>query len=549
MKQLLVLGVLACGLGSLPAAAQSLTSFKDSFGDHIYYQGSLYQGSTSQSNDLYQLWSTGGMNIDMTQLPVSSNSGNPRPLVVGGATAGYDLASFVNPRGQHLYYIDSNGHLRHLLVFWNGSKNVITNDDLTAITGIPPAFGPLTAFSNARGEHLYTTGSNGHVLHLFWNGAKELAEDLTAMAIKSTSTYCAVPTGRLISFADVSTELVYYIGPGGHVCELAWYNGSEGSYDLTSMSGTPAAVDPNLLTGFSDSNGQHVVFAAGYQFALYLLNWTPSDTWKIESLQPLVAQPPASSTSGGSLTSFANSVGEQVYFVDATQHVNEINLTAWTRVDLTALSGGAPVTQKSLCTNPLAFISNDDSGGEDVFYVGGDQHVWGLHNGNSAWSSQDLTSKFGGMQVPPCRGTADLAVQQSVLAYPPAYGGSMVYVVQVQNNGPDDAYNVSLVTSAPWAWQGSTLDGVAFNPSALLIPGGGSCQPGPSNIWGWPQDTTMQCNLGKIPVGASAIAQFTWSIPDSFQPNDVVATSAEVQSSTDDPNSANNKAPLVVYVQ
>jgi hypothetical protein len=51
----------------------------------------------------------------------------------------------------------------------------------------------------------------------------------------------------------------------------------------------------------------------------------------------------------------------------------------------------------------LTTLSSDDKGGEDVFYVGADQHVWELHDwGNGTWSPYDLTFIEHGIAVQPC---------------------------------------------------------------------------------------------------------------------------------------------------
>jgi hypothetical protein len=403
MKSRIVLSVLASLLATMPAGAQSLTSFKDNFGDHIYYQG--FSNPTTGTEGMFQLWPTGPMNINMTALPVSSTAGNPPPLSVGW-TAGYDLASFVNARGQHLYYVDNSGDIRHLLVFWNGTKNVITNEDFTAMTGVHSSYGPLSAFSNQRGEHLYTIDATwGNIVHLFWNGSREKVEYLAAWS----GTPCVLsgslaPRTALTSFGDGSTELVYYVGPSGHVCEFAFYNGAEGNYDLTAMSGASPAGDAGQIAGFSDSNGQHV-FYVGTNQHVYWLNLSPSGVWKKLDLTAQVGGNLAewSSYVGNSLTAFSNAWGEQVFYTDVYQHVAKINVTNKTYQDLTAMSSGPVVTQASWCGTPITSISNDDKSGEDVLYVGRDSHVWELHSSNSSsWSSFDLTSMYSGAKTPIC---------------------------------------------------------------------------------------------------------------------------------------------------
>ena len=102
-----------------------------------------------------------------------------------------------------------------------------------------------------------------------------------------------------------------------------------------------------------------------------------------------------------SLTSFSNAWGEQVFYVDSNQHVNLINFAYGANQDLSRNVGGT-LAQPLLggCTSgaSMTSISSDDKGGEDVFYVGADQHVYEFHyEGGITWLNIDLTRADGGL--------------------------------------------------------------------------------------------------------------------------------------------------------
>jgi hypothetical protein len=205
----------------------------------------------------------------------------------------------------------------------------------------------------------------------------------------------------LTSYADGTTELVYYVGPTGHLCELALYLGGEGSYDLTYMSGATPAMAGSPLTGFADASGQNE-FYLGTNQHVYLLRLSPSGVW---TNRDLTAQFGGSPAVPDSLTSFSNAKGQHVYYVDNNQHVNQINVTTSTLLDLTARYGGgganAMPLKQAQCQDgtSLSSISNDSGGGEDVYYIGTDLHVYQFRfyypDGN-VWYNGDQTASHHG---------------------------------------------------------------------------------------------------------------------------------------------------------
>jgi hypothetical protein len=407
MTRKIVFSVLALVFVTLPATAQNqwLTSFKDAFGDHIYYQE--FSGGPS---DVHQLWPTGSSDFDMNQL-VSNGT------YVYNSQAIYQspLASFGNTRGQHLYYVGFSArgfrHVHHL--FWNASTSVVLNEDLQELAGLSdynddpqPINSTITGFSNSRGEHVYYTNAlDNHVHELQWFLLSEFDWDLTAQAKPSAA--CAYPTSQLTSFNDSQSvaELLYYIGPTNHLCELAWYQGGYSSYDLTALCGSlcPTGSLPMLnspLTGFADAGGQHVLYLGKNQHVNQML----VSKYGLSN-QDLTNRFGGPLAVADSLTSFSNASGPQAFYADIHQHVHQININNGPDRDLTGLFGGTPAMPRSVCGGTsLASISSDDKGSEDVFYIGADQHVYEIHFFGGPWANFNLTAMDGGKLagIPAC---------------------------------------------------------------------------------------------------------------------------------------------------
>jgi hypothetical protein len=410
MTRKIVFSVLALVFVTLPATAQNqwLTSFKDAFGDHIYYQEFR---AFAYDSDVHQLWPTGSSDFDMNQLVSSgyASYGNYNPQALPESP----VVSFGNTRGQHVYYFglvgDGSGawHVHH--IFWNASTSAVSNEDLNELAGTSPMVVPidsLTGFSNSRGEHVYyvSTGDN-HVHELQWFVLSEFDWDLTAQARPSAA--CAYPTSQLTSFNDSQSvaELLYYVGPTNHLCELAWYQGGYSSYDLTALCSSlcPTGSLPMLnspLTGFADAGGQHVLYLGKNQHVNQML--VSKNGLSNQDLTNRFGGPLAVADS---LTSFSNASGPQAFYADIHQHVHQININNGPDRDLTRLFGGTPAMPRSVCGGTsLASISSDDKGSEDVFYIGADQHVYEIHFFGGPWANFNLTAMDGGKLagIPAC---------------------------------------------------------------------------------------------------------------------------------------------------
>jgi len=416
MTKKVVLTLLALAVTVLPAAAQNqfLTSFVDSAGPHVYYQ------AWSPPYDLWQIAPTFPWSGDMNSLSVCTNMGNPPPENWGNSPS--PLASFADFQGQHVVYIDNHQadlHVHDLQIsscLGVGVPGVgAANEDMSILAAVSaggvfpsePNGRSLTAFSDDRGKHYYYTGVDGHVHHIFFrywcpSSCWPIShEDLTDLVWGTLPPACGFVNSALTGFSDKTVspniELVYYVGGSGHLCELAWYQGGEQSYDLTAMCGSGCGDGPpqpmlnSPLTGFTDSDGQHLFYLDSHS-----LSWT--DGIHVHesvvgpnglSTQDLTARSRGNWAAANSLTSFSDAFGPQVFFVDISNHVNQLNAKALTNKDLTASFGGALI-------GTSLTGSFDQWGREDVFYISWDQHVWQLHSEDgSTWSPHNLTQRFG----------------------------------------------------------------------------------------------------------------------------------------------------------
>jgi len=401
MIRKIVFGVLALVMVALPSVAQyggNLSSFSDRSGDRVQY----ISNQNSYGGDIHAFWLNGTQPVDTDATTWYSAMGSEWALFGS-------LTSFSDGNGQHSFYIGGPDFHIHQL-YWSWSTSSGSDLDWTKLAGAPMAFSNngLTGFSNSRGQHAYYTEWpwNGHIHHLYAVGAaKPIDEDLTVKAGPGPT--CANPNGALTSFSDGSTELVYYIGPSGHICELAgwpqtsWVWNSwlrrwvqvtvwkESSFDLTALSGGTPAMLFSPLTGYSDANGQNV-FYLDPNHHIYQLHLSRSGTWSNPDLTAQFGG--GNPAQAASLTAFSVCAAqvaaacaweELVSYLDNSNNVNLITIPLGLhQVIYPALwDAGAMPMNTGACQfgTSLASISSDVSGGADVYYIGSDQHVYKIH--------------------------------------------------------------------------------------------------------------------------------------------------------------------------
>jgi hypothetical protein len=347
------------------------------------------------------------------------------PAVIGSALDGYSDGS-----GEHANYIDANGHVHEL---YNGqfSSGKWTDNDLTAqANGVPAAFGSgLDGYMTNYGEHVNYIDANGHV-HELYNGqfssGKWTDNDLTEQA----NGVSAVAGSALDGYADGSGEHVNYIDANGHVHEL--YNGefSPGKWtdnDLTAQAGGVPAAAGSGLDGYTTEYGEHVNFidANGHVHELYNGQFS-SGKWIDNDLIALTNGVPAVILRTLPLHAYTDGSGEHVNYIDGNGHVHELyngqfSSGKWTDNDLTQAASGVPAA------NGSALDGYTDGSGEHVNFIDGNGHVHELYNGqfsSGKWIDTDLIAVTNGVPTP--NGSA-------LAAYSDGSGQHVYYIVDPPN--------------------------------------------------------------------------------------------------------------------
>jgi hypothetical protein len=362
-----------------PVEAHPLTSFADDIGEYVFY--------VDGSQHMQQLYRNPGGSWVNQDLTVLSNSNAALPRL------NTPLSSFADTAGKHVLYLDGNQHVRQF--YWSTGGSWV-NQDLTIMisgsTALPRPDSPLSGFSDQSGEHVVYLDANQHVHQLFWSrGSNWMNQDLTAI---SNSSFVLPGSGSpLTSFADQSGEHVVYLDANQHVHQLFWSRGSNWvNQDLTAISNSDSAL-PNPsspLTSFADQSGEHVVYLDANRHA-HQLFWSRGSNWVNQDLTAISNSDSVLPNLSSPLTSFADQSGEHVVYLDANQHVRQLywkNGGNWVNQDLT-------VTSDSNADLPLfdSLSSFADSAGEHVLYMDRMHHVRQLYwSTGSNWAIQDLTS-------------------------------------------------------------------------------------------------------------------------------------------------------------
>lgn len=180
----------------------------------------------------------------------------------------HGLSAFYNPadNSHHVFYIDGGGSLRECVgrggAGW--SSNALTGSLGTANA---PNTGFVTA--NAQGtqlfatydgtQHVYYFDTNNHIREAQGNGSWSIV-DWTALFQTAPA---ASSRDGVVGMNDhiVPVSHVFYIDTSSHVRELWWYAGSYGTLDLTSASGDTTLVGGSSITAYMDSSTRiHIDF-------------------------------------------------------------------------------------------------------------------------------------------------------------------------------------------------------------------------------------------------------------------------------------------------
>ncbi len=151
-----------------------------------------------------------------------------------------------------------------------------------------------------------------------------------------------------------------------------------------------------------------------------------------------------------------------------------------------------------------------DAGGAEVGYVASGCEVELISNNHADPGIISFEC-----QVTPANG-ADVALTMTATPSPVLQGAEIIYDITATNNGPLNAANVTVTDALP-----TSVEVVSVAP-------GGSCT----------LSSPITCNLGTINTGANQVVQ----IVVTAETAGTVTNSANVTSTTTDPNTANNSA-------
>lgn len=127
--------------------------------------------------------------------------------------------------------------------------------------------------------------------------------------------------------------------------------------------------------------------------------------------------------------------------------------------------------------------------------------------------------------------SADLSVVKSGPPTPTAIGFDIVYTINAANNGPTDAFNVTLTDTLP---ADTTFASLTQNSGPTF-----NCTTGP----------IVTCTIATFTNGATA--SFTLTVHNSAAAGTTVTNTATISSTTNDPNTTNNtsNAPVPILAQ
>ncbi|HET9283740.1 MAG TPA: hypothetical protein VFR24_17435 [Candidatus Angelobacter sp.] len=236
---------------------------------------------------------------------------------------------------------------------------------------------------------------------------------------------------------------VFYAGTDLHVHRIfsntAWHTN-----DVTTASGAPNVASGNAVAGLLDTIGAATMFVGGQDLFYvaadlhihHIFSNTVSNTaWHTDDITAASGAAPA--VSGESVAGFLDIIGtatgllggQDVFYVGADQHIHNIfSNSAWHTNDITVASG-APLAASG--SSVAAFLDTVGAatglvGGPDVFYVSTDQHIHNIFS-NSAWHTNDITAASDAPLAAP--GSSVAAFLDTVGADKAFVGGQNVFYV------------------------------------------------------------------------------------------------------------------------
>jgi hypothetical protein len=401
--------VVAVTLAALPCAAQNwfsqIASSHDGGGvEHVFYVGVdqhihelAYTPSSLIEVDLIN--ATRASVLPVVSLPIAN---------LNVANTSTTCSAPPCTAREDVFYVGTNGHIYQISGIPGNCCRYPGDDgynwfwvDLTAAAGGPTNFGSvLAASSDTGGEHVYYLGSDAHLHQLYWNNTTWVNQDLTLLSGGSTPG----PAQGLTGFSDAAGEHVLYLNTTtGHIYQLfnSLNSNNWSNWDLTALSN--GALDWGLsLAALGNSSSEPVpyVYYLGPNYNIYQLFKSFSCfyrfcfvEWVDQDLTSATGTPAAN---GWTSISSSATLPARVFYSGGSGDVHQLSSTSgyWTDQNLTLSAGGAPASASTCGKLPLT--STQDQGGEHVYYVGWNSHIYQLLSTNgTTWGSIDLTMGAG----------------------------------------------------------------------------------------------------------------------------------------------------------
>jgi len=273
--------------------------------------------------------------------------------------------------------------------------------DLTTSTGAPKAKGSLAAYywnADSTMQAVFI-GSDRHAHELYQvNGSAWQTDDLTAVTGAPPAALGSAITGY--AWESRSTKQVAYLSGDGHVHLLqVAVGGGWSQTDLTAATSAPVATNNSPLVGYAwESGGSEQVAYLTSDGHVHELYWNGSGQpdgggpgWAHIDLTQYTGAPPATGTS---LTAYGwdSDKTKQVAFVTADGHIHELYVSVggnWQTIDLTQTAGSVPANIES----PIVGYSWDYAKTKQVDFVSADGHVHEISVSTTrGWGDSDLTA-------------------------------------------------------------------------------------------------------------------------------------------------------------
>lgn len=331
--------------GNTPNANSSLTSFIDGStpaGQHVFYLDS--------NQHLNQLYYPGtGTTWIAQDLTASYASGLPT------AASGSWLASFFLPMdgSEHVFYLDGSNNL--VQFYYPGTGTTWTLQPLSVFGGNTPASGSaLVAFAdNNSGEHVVYLDSNGHINQLYYpgTGTAWIPQDLTATAGGNTP----ATTSNLTAYLDFTGgQHIAYEDSNQHINQIFYIPTSNTwmAQDVTATQGGNTPASNSHLASYVDNlsglgGGEHIVYLDGSQHVNQLYYPATGTTWFPQDLTGTFGGNTAGSSSvlvAFPMSGDQFSIGQHIAYLDGSDNVNQIFYTpstnTWMSQNLTSSYGG-----------------------------------------------------------------------------------------------------------------------------------------------------------------------------------------------------------------